>query len=59
MPWCDVLVICFCIWQLFLAPFLLRSFYKLTGKNWLGPLVVSSVYVLCGIMNTAIHTNLF
>ncbi len=59
MPWCDVLVICFCIWQLFLAPFLLRSFYKLTGKNWLGPLVVSSVYVLSGIMNTAIHTNLF
>lgn len=59
MPWCDVLVICFCIWQLFLAPFMLRSFYKLTGKNWLGPLVVSSVYVLAGVMNTAIHTNLF
>lgn len=58
-PWCDVLVVCFCIWQLFLAPYLLRSFYKLTGKNWLGAWVVSSLYVLMGVMNTAIHTNLF
>lgn len=59
MPWCDVLLVSFCIWQLFLAPFLLRKFYKLTGNNWLGALVVSSLYVFCGVMNTAMHTQLF
>lgn len=55
--WINVLVIAFCFWQLFLAPFLLRAFYKLTGKNWVGPLIVSSLYVLIGIMNTAIHST--
>ena len=57
--WVYVLVINFCIWQLFLAPFFLRNFYKITGKNWLGPLVVSSMYVLSGIMHTAISTYWF
>lgn len=55
--WINVLVIVFTIWQLFLAPFYLRAFYKLTGKNWVGPLVVSSLWVLCGIMNTALHST--
>jgi hypothetical protein len=52
--WLICLCICFCIWQLFLAPYFLRNFYKLTGKNWVGALVVSSMYVLCGVMHTAI-----
>lgn len=56
--WINVLVIVFTIWQLFLAPFYLRAFYKLTGKNWVGPLVVSSLWVLSGIMNTAIHSTI-
>ena len=34
-------------------------FYKLTGKNWLGPLVLSSIYVLSGVMHTAIHLSFF
>ena len=55
--WINVLVIAFCFWQLFIAPYLLRAFYKLTGKNWVGPLVVSSIYVLCGVMNTAVHST--
>ncbi len=57
--WLGVLVICFCIWQLFLAPYFLRAFYKLTGKNWYGALVVSSIWVLSGVMHTAIHLNMF
>lgn len=57
--WITVLVICFCFWQLFLAPYLLRGFYKMTGKNWVGALVVSSVYVMMGVANTAIHSTLF
>jgi len=55
----NVLVISFCIWQLFIAPFLLRKFYKLTVKHWAGALTLSSFYVLIGIMNTAIHSTLF
>lgn len=54
--WIGVLVIAFCVWQLFLAPYLLRKFYKITGKNWLGPIVVSSIYVLMSVTNTAIHS---
>ena len=56
--WINVLVIVFTVWQLFLAPFYLREFYKLTGKNWVGPIIVSSLYVLIGIMNTAIHSTI-
>lgn len=56
--WINVLVIVFTIWQLFLAPFYLRAFYKLTGKNWVGPIILSSLYVLVGIMNTAIHSTI-
>jgi len=56
--WLNVLVIGLCIWQLFLAPFLLRKFYKLTGKNWVGAITVSSLYVIIGIMNTAVHSTL-
>ena len=55
--WINVLVIGFCVWQLFLAPYLLRAFYKRTGNNWAGALIVSSLYVLCGVMNTAIHST--
>ncbi len=56
--WINVLVIAFCVWQLFLAPYFLRAFYKLTGKNWAGALIVSSIYVFCGIMNTAVHSSI-
>lgn len=55
--WINVLVIAFCFWQLFLAPYFLRAFYKLTGNNWVGALIVSSMYVLAGIMNTAVHST--
>jgi len=57
--WIGVLVINFCFWQLFLAPYFLRAFYKLTGKNWVGAMIVSSMYVLSGVMHTAIHLPLF
>ena len=58
-PQCiNVMVIAFCVWQLFLAPYLLRAFYKLTGKNWVGALIVSAMYFLCGVMNTAIHSTI-
>ena len=56
--WITVLAFGFCIWQLFLAPFLLRKFYRLTGKNWVGPLIVSSMYVLMGVANTALHSTI-
>ena len=56
--WICVLVILLCMWQLFLAPYLLRGFYKLTGKHWVGALVVSSMYTLCGVMNTAIQSTI-
>lgn len=56
--WLNVVVIGFCMWQLFLAPFLLRRFYELTGKHWVGAITVSSLYVLIGIMNTAVHSTL-
>lgn len=56
--WIGVMMIGFCGWQLFIAPFLLRAFYKLTGKNWLGPLVVSSLFVMSTIMNTALHSTI-
>lgn len=56
--WIGVMMIGFCGWQLFIAPFLLRAFYKLTGKNWLGPLVVSSIFVMSTIMNTALHSSI-
>lgn len=58
LAWISVLVIAFCFWQLFLAPFFLRKFYKLTGTNWAGALIVSSIYVLAGIMNTAVHSTI-
>ena len=56
--WIGVLVIAFCVWQLFLAPFLLRKFYQITGKNWVGPIIVSVLYVLSAVANTAIHSTL-
>lgn len=57
--WIDVLVIAFCVWQLFLAPYILRKFFKSTGKNWVGAMVVSSVYVFMGIMHTCITSSVF
>ena len=57
--WCNVLCLFFCIWQLFFAPYFERRFYQLTGKNWVGALVVSSVYVLSSVTNTAIHAPWF
>ena len=57
--WIDVLVIAFCVWQLFLAPFIMRKFFKSTGKVWVGGMVVSAMYVLCGLMHTCITSTLF
>lgn len=55
---CTVWIV-MCGWQLLLAPYLLRKFYQLTGKNWLGPIVVSTLFVIVGVANTAISCYLF
>jgi pimeloyl-ACP methyl ester carboxylesterase len=57
--WGVTVWIIMCGWQLMLAPYLLRKFYQITGKNWLGPLVVSSLFVLSTVANTAISCYLF
>jgi hypothetical protein len=57
--WGIIVAVCTIIWQLFMAPFFLRGFYKLTGKNWLGPLAVSSLYVMSGVMNISLSIKWF
>lgn len=57
--WIDVLVIVFAIPILFVAPYLLRAFYKATGKNWLGPWVVSTMAVMILVMHNAIYGLFF
>lgn len=48
-----------CIWQLFIAPYYLRFFYKRTGKNWAGALIISSLYTMCAVGNTVISNTWF
>jgi hypothetical protein len=56
--WIDVLVIAFCIPQLFIAAYLGRYFFKATGKVWLGAMVNSSIMLLMGVMHNCI-TGIF
>ena len=56
--WIDVLVIAFCIPQLFVAAYLSRYFFKATGKVWLGSMVTSTMMVMMGVMHTCI-TGIF
>lgn len=57
--WGPVFYMGMCIWQLALAPYYLRHFYDLTGKNWLGSVLVSSLYCLCVVANTSISNSWF
>lgn len=57
--WILIYWIGLCIWQLFVAPYYLRHFYKITGKNWAGPLVVSAIYTMCSVANTVIANTWF
>jgi hypothetical protein len=52
-------VIIFAIPMLFLAPYLLRAFYKATGKVWLGAWVVSTMAVMILVMHNAIYGLFF
>ena len=54
--WNAISVIFFLGWQLFLAPYFLRGFYRLTGKNWAGALTVSGLYTMIGITGTTIQS---
>lgn len=42
-------------WVVFLAPFMLRAFYKMTGKNWLGPLTLSVFFTLISVSTTTVQ----
>ncbi len=42
-------------WVLFLAPFMLRSFYRMTGKNWLGPITLSVLFTLISVSTTTVQ----
>ncbi len=57
--WIDILVIAFAIPYLFVAPFLLRGFFKATGKVWLGAWVLGSLAVFINIMHTCITGPFF
>ncbi|MCB2214039.1 hypothetical protein KQH50_01465 [bacterium] len=57
--WIDPLVIGFTVFVLFPAPYLLRAFYKATGKNWLGPIVYSVMAVMILVMHNAIYGLFF
>ncbi len=57
--WIDPLVIIFAIPVLFLAPYMLRAFYKITGKNWLGPMVFSTMAVMILVMHNCINGLFF
>lgn len=52
--WIMAYVIIWCFWQLFLAPYLERKFFKLTGSNWYGAMLISVVYVMMGVANTSL-----
>ena len=57
--WIDPLVIGFTVFVLFPAPYVLRGFYKATGKNWLGALVYSVMAVMILVMHNAIYGLFF
>jgi len=57
--WIDQLVIGFTIFMLFPAPYVLRGFYKATGKNWLGAIVYSVMAVMVLVMHNAIYGLFF
>ena len=57
--WIDQLVIGFTVFMLFPAPYVLRAFYKATGKNWLGALVYSVMAVMILVMHNAIYGLFF
>lgn len=42
-------------WVVFLAPFMLRAFYRITGKNWLGPLTLSIFFTLISVSTTTVQ----
>ena len=52
--WIMVYVIIWCVWQLFLAPYLERKLFKLTGTNWYGAMLISTIYVMMGVANTSL-----
>ena len=54
--WNAISVIFFLGWQMFLAPYLLRSFYQMTGTNWAGAFTVSGLYTMIGITGTTIQS---
>jgi len=57
--WIDPLVIIFTVFVLFPAPYMLRAFYKATGKNWLGAIVYSVMAVMILVMHNAIYGLFF
>ena len=57
--WIDPLVIGFTIFVLFPAPYVLRAFYKATGKDWLGALVYSVMATMILVMHNAIYGLFF
>lgn len=59
VSWIDPLVIIFAIPMLFLAPYLLRAFYKATGKVWLGAWIVATMAVMILVMHNAIYGLFF
>ena len=42
-------------WILIFTPFMLRKFYRMTGKNWLGPLTLSIFCTLISVNTTTIQ----
>ena len=42
-------------WILILAPLMLRAFYRLTGKNWFGPITLSVFFTLVSVSTTTIQ----
>ena len=59
VSWIDPLVIIFAIPLLFLAPYMLRAFYKATGKVWLGAWVYSTMAVMILVMHNCINGLFF
>ncbi|MDR1902144.1 MAG: prolyl oligopeptidase family serine peptidase [Treponema sp.] len=57
--WICILVIAFCIPQLFVAAYISRYCFKITGKVWLGAMVNTFIWVMLGIMNTCITGAFF
>jgi len=54
--WNAISIIFFLGWQVFLAPYYLRTFYRMTGKHWAGALTLSAIYTMIGITGTTIQS---